>query len=338
MTRRATRSREIITLLDKAYDLAAPEEAWLRGLSDAALPLLDGGLGTCAWKVDVKAGRVLSFVASAAPEWVPDLVRNIVGAASQAERAIASRRRFTTLSQNFGRKRWLGLEIVKRHVLPYGVSDALSVNAMDAERRFLLVICAPLRKPVLPAKADLASWSRVASHLAAASRLRERLLVRPSESVGEAVVTPSGAIDHAEGRATARSARDLLREAVLRRESALASRTARDAERMLDLWRGLVEGRWSLVDRFERDGRRYVVAHANGMNAPGPRTLTAHERSVVAMAAQGQPLKLIAYDLGVSVAMVSTWLRTGMAKIGAKSRADLARVFAALCQYSTLQS
>jgi DNA-binding CsgD family transcriptional regulator len=324
------RSREVIGLLERAYDLSAQEEAWLRGISDAALPLLDDGFGTCAWKVDQKTGQVVSFVTSAAPEWVPALVRNLVAAASGAERAIASRRRFMTLSQNFGAERWLGLEITKRHVLPYGVADAMSIQSMDAEGRFLLVVCAPLRKTVQPTAVDGARWSRVASHVAAASRLRERLLVRPSESEGEAVVSPSGELDHAQGKATARSARDILRGAVLRRERALTGRTEADAEGTLRLWRGLVEGRWSLVDRFERDGRRYIVAHPNGVEAPGPRTLTAQERSVVAMAAQGQPLKLIAYDLGLSVAVVSHSLRTGMEKLGARSRAELVRIYATL--------
>jgi hypothetical protein len=34
----------------------------------------------------------------------------------------------------------------------------------------------------------------------------------------------------------------------------------RNPERALQLWRALVDGRWSLVDSFETDGRRYVVA------------------------------------------------------------------------------
>jgi DNA-binding CsgD family transcriptional regulator len=327
---RRARSREVLALLDKSYNLVAEETAWLRGICDAALPLLDDGFGTCAWKADVTTGQIVAFVTSGAPEWVPNLVRNLVGASSQAERTIASRRRFTTLSHNFGVEQWLGLDIVKQHVLPYGVADALSIQSMDAEGRFVLVVCAPLREPIQPTEADDARWSRIASHVAAATRLRDKLLARSTESDGEAIVTPTGAIEHAGGEAEARPAREILRMAVLRREAALAGRADADAEAPLRLWRGLVEGRWSMVDRFERDGRRYVVAHPNDMSAPGPRTLTAQERSVVAMAAMGQPVKLIAYDLGLSQSVVSKSLQMGMSKMGISSRADLARVFATL--------
>jgi DNA-binding CsgD family transcriptional regulator len=230
--------------------------------------------------------------------------------------------------QIYGVERWL--DITKQHLLQYGVADALSVHAMDAEGRFLVVIGASLRKMASPTSADNASWGRIASHVAAASRLRNRLLVQPTEADGEAVVTPSGAIEHAEGEAIGRTARDVLREAVLLREKALAGGTKSDPDGALRMWRGLVEGRWSLVDRFERDGGRYIVAHANDINAPGPRVLSAQERTVVAMAAQGQPLKLVAYDLGLSAAAVSAALRTGMAKVGASSRAELTRIFATL--------
>ncbi|HVY45932.1 MAG TPA: helix-turn-helix transcriptional regulator, partial [Minicystis sp.] len=92
--------------------------------------------------------------------------------------------------------------------------------------------------------------------------------------------------------------------------------------------KGLVDGRWSLVDRFDRDGRRYVVAHANRLGAPGPRALTAQERDVAAMAAVGLPIKVIAYELGLSVPRVSNVLRVAMAKIGS-SRAELVRIYAA---------
>jgi DNA-binding CsgD family transcriptional regulator len=323
------RSREVLALLEKAYDLSLEEGAWLQRLADTARPLLDNGFGACAWKVSPKTGQIAGFAASGAPEWVPILIKNLVGAASGAERATASRRRFTTLSQNFGVNRWLNLEIVRQHVLPHGIEDAVSINAMDAEGRFLVVVCAPLRKAASPTTADDSRWNRIAGHVAAASRLRRRLLEETFGADGEAVVATSGAVEHARGKAAPRSAREVLREAVLQREKALGEGTA-DPETPLRLWRGLVQGQWSLVDRFERDGRRYVVAHPNAVKAPGPRTMSSHERAVIALAAQGQPLKNIAYDLGLSAPTVSHALKSGMAKMGVASRADLTRVFATL--------
>jgi hypothetical protein len=40
------------------------------------------------------------------------------------------------------------------------------------------------------------------------------------------------------------------------------------AEGVLDVWQGLVAGRWSLVDLFQRDGERHVVACSNDPFGP----------------------------------------------------------------------
>ena len=44
----------------------------------------------------------------------------------------------------------------------------------------------------------------------------------------------------------------------------------------------LLEGRWSLVDRFDSDGRRFIVAYRNPPGVLNPRRLTAREREVAA--------------------------------------------------------
>jgi DNA-binding NarL/FixJ family response regulator len=94
-----------------------------------------------------------------------------------------------------------------------------------------------------------------------------------------------------------------------------------------DAWRGLVAGRWSLVDHVDRDGKRFLVARKNDPDAPEASGLTLRERQVLAARARGLSLKLIAYDLGLSIAAVGKSLQVGMAKLGVSSDAELPPLF-----------
>jgi DNA-binding NarL/FixJ family response regulator len=95
----------------------------------------------------------------------------------------------------------------------------------------------------------------------------------------------------------------------------------------LDAWRDLVAGRWALVDHVDRDGKRFLVARKNDPDAPEASGLTLRERQVIAARARGLPFKLIACDLGLSIATVGRSLRTGMVKLGVSSDAELTVLF-----------
>jgi DNA-binding NarL/FixJ family response regulator len=95
------------------------------------------------------------------------------------------------------------------------------------------------------------------------------------------------------------------------------------------LWRALVAGRWSIIDHFDSDGRRYLVARRN-QPAPAARglgVLSPRERDVLARAALGHTNKLIAYELGVAVATVASALASAAVKLGVATRAELIRLF-----------
>jgi DNA-binding CsgD family transcriptional regulator len=90
---------------------------------------------------------------------------------------------------------------------------------------------------------------------------------------------------------------------------------------------GLATGRWSLVDHFDTDGRRYLVAHRNDPPLDSPNALTLPERQIAGYAAMGHSNKLIAYELGLAESTVATHLDAASLKLGVRSRADLARLF-----------
>ncbi len=116
---------------------------------------------------------------------------------------------------------------------------------------------------------------------------------------------------------------ETVREAVLRAERARLWTQQADRGEALARWQALVDGRWSLVERFEFGGRRYLVARENTLGARDPRGLTLRERQVAALAALGHPLKLIAYELGLSRPSVSASLASAMRKLGARTQAEL---------------
>lgn len=87
-------------------------------------------------------------------------------------------------------------------------------------------------------------------------------------------------------------------------------------------WRVLVRARWSLVDHFETNGERYVVARLNPPESIVLGVLAPRERHVLAYAAAGHSNKLIAYDLGISPSTVRVLFSRLMAKLNLDSRED----------------
>ncbi len=129
--------------------------------------------------------------------------------------------------------------------------------------------------------------------------------------------------------AKAARARAALRDAVLAMERSRGPLRRSHPARAVGEWRVLVEGRWSLLDRFESDGKRFIVAVANDPIAPGPDALTERERQVTAAAAAGRHNKLIAYELGVSASTVRVLLSRAARKLSVNSRRELVALYRA---------
>ena len=88
-------------------------------------------------------------------------------------------------------------------------------------------------------------------------------------------------------------------------------------------WRDLQRGAWSLVQHFDRDGRRYLVAVRTERGARKAPPLSARERDVCARVAKGHSNKVIAYDLGISLSTVAGYIATSSKKLGVGSRVAL---------------
>ena len=97
-----------------------------------------------------------------------------------------------------------------------------------------------------------------------------------------------------------------------------------------EVCRELLAGRWALIDRFERDGRLYIVARCGIAEARDASALTLRERQVLGRVALGHTNKLVAFDLGVSASTVATHLAMALRKLGLRSRLQVVGLLAAL--------
>jgi DNA-binding CsgD family transcriptional regulator len=209
-----------------------------------------------------------------------------------------------------------------------GIADQLWINAQDPTGIGCLVVM-PRRHagPVPPH--EVRRWSYMAAHLATAFRIRRQLEgwspdSRANELPGvEAILDPRGTVAHALEPAQAKPARAALGRAVQALDRARGPLRRRNPEEAIAMWQAMVSGRWSLLDHFDSDGRRYVLAHRNDPQVPDARGLTLRQRQVIAYAALGHSNKVIAYELGLSASTVGCHLARARAKLALPSAAAL---------------
>jgi DNA-binding CsgD family transcriptional regulator len=205
---------------------------------------------------------------------------------------------------------------------PVYVADALGIRGHNPDGRGC-VLSAPSEGPYpLPPRLR-GALDRLALHMAAAFRLRERCL-RVGLADAEAVFSAKGRIDHLEGPAAHHRAS--LLDAVGKRLQGHQLRRERP-EQALDLWRALFEGRWSIVDHVDTDGKRFILARRNEVALTKQLALDDRERVVLLYASWGHSNKLISYETGFPSSTVSALLRRGLRKLRLRSRSDLVGMF-----------
>ena len=331
-------SRRLLELLDRFYDLDVDDVGWLRGICEAIRPLVDCGAGVNVWTATTErtgSGRGLrigvghdidvmwqQFDRVVPFHLVVDHV--LTGPITNAARYAAPEIQ----------------EYVDAGHAAMGVRSLTGINAAFVDNTTVCIgVPAPRGGPEFWPEHDRGPWERIAAHLAAAYRLRTRRAMRQCPAV---VMTTTGRVLHAEPETAAGAELVRLRDAMAVVGRARSVPTSPEA--VLDAWRALYDGRWSIVESIERDGRRLLVARPN---APLPasvisagardqeqpskaRGLSPAERCVVAAVARGHTNKLIAYELGVAISTVATLIGRARRKLGCRSRVELARAGRAL--------
>jgi len=207
-------------------------------------------------------------------------------------------------------------------------TGVLGTNADASGAMFILhghATIAPRTKRVL---------TEVAAHIAAAFRLRMRIAEDRIEGA-DAIYEPSGKLVDANPAGVA--GREPLALAVKSVERARGKLRSLDPGEAVTSWKALVDGRWTLVDHVERDGKRFVLAHKN--EAPSTvASLREREAQVATLAALGHSDKHIAYELGLQSSTVATHLRRALVKLRLPDRRALVLTFGPLVRVRALTS
>lgn len=335
---------DVLSILEAAYAETADGEAWIASALEVIYPHLNRGHGVWAHRYQHRVGRI----------WVSKVHNLGVGATTFGSFASAldfihgmfpqldwskvypSKPTVAWTSDLVDAARIIEMVAMVRERLPKSAplpagSDSLGVIAGDPSGHGCIFFTTPEERRVtkrgtmsgaLSPKA-LAHWKRIAIHLVAGHRL-----ARQREATVEAVLSPAGKVLHLEGH-DAKEHGEALGEATRAIDRARGALRRTDPERAVRIWRDLVAGRWSLVDHFDHDGRRFVVAKRNEPNARSWAALTEREGRVVAHLAQGHSHKEIAGAMGISVATVAADLAGARTKMGARTRIELAASYRA---------
>jgi DNA-binding CsgD family transcriptional regulator len=322
---------DAIRVIEASYDLEGETGDWLRRIGAAALALTSGktGLAAMIWGAERRRIALTHTHVEGDPDFDPAILRAIIDGDRSVELAalfldappvgLASREVAHGLRDRLANPSLAAL------TMRYRARDFVGVNGRAHARRGIALSFALGAGEALAVDARR-MWSRLAVHLGSGLRLHDRLgaggAVTPA-----AILAPAGRLLHVEPAAAEPRTRDELAAAARAIDRARGKLRRVDPDEAVAIWRGLVCGEWSLVDRFDSDGRRFVVAHRN-VPAPEPRieALTPREAQAVALLARGYADKLIAYELGLAPSTVAGLLARAGRKLGADSNVELIRI------------
>lgn len=322
-----------IRMTEAAYDLQVSDKDWFPQVMETAVALIDHGLGVAGLvgtmprdpseaqvveELHVATGpedfplRLMRAMAELPHESIRPQVHSGIGVLSEVN---AEEPRF--------------MEAWRRHI-DYA-EDGIGVTGMDPNGRGVHII-APVPRTKTLSRAERDQWQMLAAHLSSGLRLRGAVSKAPREPPsGDDLPCGADAVLDANNFGVTEAVNDArlpdslrdLRSAAVRIDRARGRLRRDDPQKALKIWWALLRGRWSLVEWFDTDDRRYMLAVPNAPRISDPRGLTERESQVVAYAALGDSHKLIGYRLGISRSRVSNALNSAMRKLNVKTQAQL---------------
>jgi DNA-binding NarL/FixJ family response regulator len=319
-----------LDVADAAYDLAAGDEVWLGNVLAAARPLIDHGSFVHAWLFRMTsrapvATSVLAYPGGITRERAREIIDGHLPPDPRAMNMPLHRIPLAMTASEF----FAGNDPPATSGIPPGfdLRDSIGLTAVDPSGVACVLVGSSTARLSIGAR-ERTAWRKVASHIASAMRLRDRLRELPGEAsldAADALFDEHKRIVH-EGP-DARAKRELVREAA---EIFARRRSLPDSTRALELWRALIAGRWSFVETIDTDGKRFYVLRKNDPRTPGPPLLDARERTIAGLLAHGDSNKAIAYHLGVAESTVSRGITRICKKLGVASRVQLTELMSAI--------
>jgi DNA-binding CsgD family transcriptional regulator len=328
---------DFISAVEACYAPAPDDAAWLSGILGALRPLQQA-IPAAALTFRLDRGFHLGAVAAGDPAMTPNYRATLGTAWERADQELVREWYAPVPAVELASER---MRRLPPHLLPqlapvfsaHSVKDALGLLALEPDG-IGVVVTFPYTEATKLAPRTRHQLRRLTAHVATALRLRSRTqgTVSPDHPSVDAVVGPDGRVKHATGTAAAEGTLPRLARAVRNVEQARGRLRKTDPDEALTLWEGLVNGRWSLVDHVESDGRRVVLVRRNEPGAHDPKALSATERDVLAYAALGHSNKHVAYMLGLAPTTVSTHLKKAMRKLGLQTRRELITLLGTLAR------
>lgn len=196
-------------------------------------------------------------------------------------------------------------------------ADLMMVNVADIDRQVLSLTAS--QRALRPlCRADQARWRHAGSHLLSAWRLRRHFSEHaPDAQTAKArcaylLNTPDVVWDAADGKV-------LHVNAPARLTSAPPSGSD---VRARAAWLAIQQGRWTIIETVDADGRRFLVARDLGI-LTDPQALSVREQQVLIGVSGGMSNRDLADQLNLSVSTIGTHLLNVMHKLGIGRRADL---------------
>ncbi|MDH5739826.1 MAG: helix-turn-helix transcriptional regulator [Nitrospira sp.] len=331
-------TKDWVGLIEEVYRLEDDDDTWLNHVLEHAASLASRGfwptIGTYQY-----TPRNLKLVRTAALG--PEHARDILAASMRVQTPTVSHffrsgPAVTSLSEALF-TREPGLAAVVQQITNGVVHDKLAVKGLTGQGS-ALILCWLFSKPIIPTAQERHRWQCVGSHLGAGLRLRESVQTLNLDSLlVEAIFDTAGKLHDARQGAERQTARAALQRAVRRLDQLRTRQGRSNPDRALAAWEGLVQGRWSLIDHFDSDGRRFVLAIKNDPRFPDPRGLTLRERQVAEFIGQGHSCKEIGYLLGISPSAVTNCTTRAVRKLGLSSLTELAAFFSPNGPRATLE-
>ncbi len=327
------KSKDWVALIEAGYRLEENEEDWLKQILDQATPLFGRGWwpGIVTYQYTPTTIRIDHAVTQGPSKKIMKFLQESTDTSIVSPKAIdlvyRSGIQVASLSEQLF-SRLPEQQTVLRRQTKGLFRDILGVKALTGQGRGI-VMTRFFFKTISATALERKRWSLIVSHLGAGLRLRNMAQSLSLDAAPiEGVFDGSGKLYDVRDQAREASARDTLREAVKRIERFRTCDGRNNPDATMEQWEGLVQGRWSLVDHFDTDRRRFVVAVKNDPTYPDPRGLTMRERQVAEFVGLGHSSKEISYTLGVSHSAVTNCTARAQKKLGLSSHCELAAFFA----------
>jgi DNA-binding CsgD family transcriptional regulator len=314
-----------IELVERGYAERGDTLEWMRAVAEPIIACL--GFGTapaaafCFGPSGLEDGHVVSAAAGhSKTETLADLTAALVCGSPREQRALRAAALVPGLHSSRSVTGSAPYSAIAR-AAGYVDSPAVVVHPADRPPVVFVTLC---REAYRVDSSRRALWRMLATHLGAACRLSGRVRSPQGPDV-EYVMASGGRVLHVRGDDLDERTREQLRRAAQDVDRARTRRGRRDPHAALELWRGLFSGRWSLVDHFDSDGKRFLLALRNDPDAPGP-ALPLRQRQVLFYVATGWSNKEVGYALGISDTTVAAHLSRALIALGIQSRSEWIRI------------